>query len=262
MRPEPLYRLKRLAKELTRNRKAVLKGVDPGALHDLRVTLRRLSTGLRLFNDGRRASSILRNEIKHLARDTNRIRDQEVLCALLRSTASLASSPLERWIRAQEDVLKALQKELKDRLETPSFLIWVDRLPSRLDAIPCRPKTARRHYQKDYHELSRLLERSLRSRPSTRLLHHLRIKAKRVRYALEDFKFLGLPQPDHLTGVCHEIQDLLGQWRDLKNMGEKLKAAGRSRFPGIQPWFQEINRQTDALWKNYLKKAHRLHRKM
>lgn len=256
-----LFRFQRLAYQLSKDRRKVLRDLHPEALHDFRVTLRRLRAGLRYFGDKAPATRDLKEQAKRIAANTNPVRDQEVLCQNLRSLPPLEpiSLELESWIQAQESVLRSQRAALHEFLSSPLIRSWNSHLPSRLKTISIHIKAAGHRFQKDLHDLSRFLEHSLRSKPSGRLIHRLRVKAKWLRYGSEEFD---LPFSRRLLRSFRDAQDQLGQCRDLTNLEKKLKAAGRSRFPGIRSWFREIAQRKERTWKEYRRTARKLHRKM
>jgi CHAD domain-containing protein len=104
--------LRRLAFQISRASRA---GKDPGAIHDLRVAIRRLSRCLRVFAEFYPGGSWkrIRKELKGLMRAAGRVRDRDVALALLaeagaaRRGAVAARLESERKQAAREMLLEA-----------------------------------------------------------------------------------------------------------------------------------------------------------
>ena len=99
--------LRRLTFQISRTARS---GKDPGAVHDLRVSIRRLSRCLRVFADfypdGSRKK--IRKDLTELMRSAGQVRDRDVVLALLaeagvaRRGAIAARLEAERKLAARE----------------------------------------------------------------------------------------------------------------------------------------------------------------
>jgi CHAD domain-containing protein len=157
-------RLDLILARLERNRLGVLKGKDPEALHDFRVSLRRLRTCLRLLEGcySPRTLQPVLSLLKGIGQDTNALRDQEVFDALLKSLPPISSpsSGLEAWLRTQEEVRQMREKEVLDYLASPPFVRRLSGLGKKLTLRTTRPKIALKVTEAFNHEQRRLEKRS------------------------------------------------------------------------------------------------------
>ena len=209
-------------------------GTDPENLHQFRVAGRRLRAFLRVARrlvDTTWAAS-LRTELGDLGRTSGPVRDLDVLLEQLQhEIESLDPAELPAG-RAVVGVLRAerdrLQRELLAALAEPSYLRLLDRLalPIQVTAEPARislRKLATR-------ELHRLVEdvQKLGGSPDAEALHALRIRVKRVRYAVELGGQPTQPRTERVIGAAKTLQDLLGEHQDTV-VAERLLAdlAGR-----------------------------------
>jgi len=209
-------------------------GTDPENLHQFRVASRRLRAFLRVARrlvDTAWAAS-LRTELGDLGRTSGPVRDLDVLLEQLqREIESLdpAELPAGRAVIATLGAERdRLQRELLAALAEPSYLRLLDRLalPIQTTAQPARislRKLATR-------ELHRLVEdvQKLGGSPDDEALHALRIRVKRVRYAVELGGQPAQPRTERVIGAAKTLQDLLGEHQDTV-VAERLLAdlAGR-----------------------------------
>jgi len=256
---------------LEKCRKQVLRGGGPETLHDFRVALRRLRTYLKLIRDSyppdafEPASRLL----KGIAKRTNAFRDQEVLCAILTSMPLLenTSLDLERWLNSQEDLRRGLEIEVREYLGNPDLAGQLQVLPRILlpptlfkDREGVRRVMARQ-FRKERRHLIRFLESSSRAKANEGDLHRLRVEAKRVRYALEEFVFL-MPRRGRKVAVhCRKIQDVLGKNRDW-DRARKILWKNRVRFHETKPWRKELRKRSRTALRDFRKEARAFGRKL
>lgn len=246
--------------KLDRNRLRVLKGLDPEALHDFRVSLRRLRTCLRLM-EGCYPSRILQPVLRFLkknAQDTNNLRDREVFEALWKGLQPLPhpSPGLQAWLLTQVEIRRLREKEVADSLSSPEFIRQFSGMGKNLALKPPASKirlVMSGEFEREKYRLRKILKKAGSSNPSRPLLHKLRVQAKRVRYGLEEFGFL-MPQGGReLAARCKRLQDALGGRRDLELALERLKKVGNGLFPEPRPWMRELKTRRAARRKQFEK---------
>jgi CHAD domain-containing protein/CYTH domain-containing protein len=219
---------------------------DPMGLHDFRVAMRRLRSGLQAYRPELHGSLSrrVRRGLARLFRATRRSRDAEVHLA---------------WERAQEDVLTERQRaglrwhlqrlearrrradrRLCRRIER-SFPDLDRRVRRRLERYRLRIEQdpVRRRYEAAAVLGGRLrkfggdLELRLgavRGLREERAAHRARIAAKRLRYLLEPIRS-EVDGVEELIARLRHLQDLLGELHDSqiqrRKLASELKAAGR-----------------------------------
>lgn len=207
---------------------------DSEALHDFRVSLRRLRSLMRAYRRHLRgsASKKLRTRIKTLAGTTNVARDAEVqiewlaqegtklgepgvsganhLIAVLgaRQATTPSAATLRRAFRPlRRDLTKALSRlRLLDEHGSSNF-------------VRATGKLIRDH--------AGVLKASLdaaHSAEDAELLHRARIEAKRLRYLLEPLQN-ELEDARPLIGRMKSLQDCLGELQDTRVMTEEISSA-------------------------------------
>lgn len=197
---------------------------DPEAIHDLRVTVRKLRTLLRLARPvfGRHHTDAIRAIYTQAGRASGELRDEEVFLELLEKAGSSLDTKLEDELATLRR--RREQRELELRAAALRSLETNDITKARtmlgaLLALPVRPKKDR--------DISRFgrkavldalagvdLHRDAKS-DDVEGLHDLRIAYKRLRYTLE---FFGSVLPPDLT-AAHDaavrFQKRLGDLHDL-----------------------------------------------
>jgi CHAD domain-containing protein len=202
-------------------------GDDPEDVHQARVATRRLRSDLRTFHsllDSDWTQS-LRQDLKSIGADLGEVRDTEVLLDRLRAhaerlpTADQATARkiiqrlLQRWDAARAELREALGStryaELLDRLvdaaREPALV------PSAVDdrAADVLPPLVSKPWKK----LSTAVD-ELPDDPSDEELHHIRIKAKRCRYAAEAVAPAVGKRARAFAKAIAEVQDVLGEHQD------------------------------------------------
>jgi CHAD domain-containing protein len=230
----------------------------PGAVHDMRVTIRRLRHALasyRPFLDGDVAEPV-RDELGWLAAALGGPRDAEVLREVLGTllaaeTPELVLGPvtarIEQELREQYDAARA---DLIAAMTSSRYFDLVDRVVELADAPPWTElahEQARRvlppRLDHDWKRLrtrvravSRLTSADDRAGHAD-LLHGVRKAAKRVRYAAEALLPLYGEDAMRMVRAHEQIQTALGDHHDgteaqvaLLELGERATAAGESSF--------------------------------
>lgn len=198
---------RRYARRLVGALQGVPSGVDPEAIHQVRVACRRLRAGLRVFREvvGTRRSDRWRRSLRRLARGLGRARDLDVEIQATVERLAAVSDPqivpgIAYWLgrlerqraRLQRRVCRAVKRFNKDRTAL-QIRGWCRRQRRAIDRTnPVRissPRSMVTPFQAEFLQ-QRLAEfrraaESLRN-PDDRDGHHqFRIVTKKLRYSLE-----------------------------------------------------------------------------
>ena len=176
------------------NAPGVVLGDDPEHLHRARVAIRRLRSDLRTFEPllDSSWSRCLRSDLRRLARVMGEVRDADVLIVRFDDCASELPS------RAEVDTLIAnlvafrtvRQRELTAYMESNGYATLLDRLfeaardPALDPEGPTSADTLSRLVRRPWRRLTKTVKR-LPDDPPDEMLHAVRIRTKRARYAAE-----------------------------------------------------------------------------
>jgi CHAD domain-containing protein len=241
--------LLRLHQEWQANEPPARLGESPEPLHRLRVTARRMQTILSLFHahlpSGVRNS---RPTIKGLLDALGLVRDADIRVEAVNSFRSRLPEgerggldPLLRYLqleraRARSTMLRAL--DAKRARE------WLDTLPDQLARTPPSTSSAssrntaalavvpdliRNRYRK-----LRKSARRLTGRSSMAEFHEVRVRAKKLRYALEVVAPTYAKPANRMLAALHKLQSRLGTQHDADVVGHyltQLAAHAPADFP-------------------------------
>ncbi len=219
-------------------------GLDPEALHDMRVATRRMRSAFRVFGpylDMRRMRPYVK-ELRRLGRILGRVRDMDVFWikteAYLAARPSSARPELEglrqMWEVAHRRARRAMVRHLdgkRYRRFTRAFAARLEQpfgTPPPSDALTIRPYRLRHIAPYAvYHRLAevRAYEGWVEG-PDVPLqrYHALRIAAKHLRYTLEFFREILLPEAaGQAIARIKALQDHLGDLQDAVVAGERLR---------------------------------------
>ena len=231
-------------RELKRQGKAVRRDEDPEAVHQMRVATRRLRTALRALRGHVRAPRRLGRELAWLAGKLGRVRDDDVILALLggRSLTGHASDERTRLGRLVRRLSQRRDKHRKALVEATRRGKY-RRLLADLAEFAAEPLAAQGGQAMASRALAEVSERlgeavakdagMTEPMPADDALHELRIAFKRLRYAL-DFhaEACGLAY-DVERRLARQMQDVLGEIHDRDLLLGWLRG-GRGAFRG--PW--------------------------
>ena len=207
---------------------------DTEALHDFRVSLRRLRSLMRAYRRHLRGSTSkrLRTRVKTLAGTTNVARDAEVQIDWLAKEGKKLGEPGTSGANYLIDVLGARQA----MTPTPVTLRRTFR-PLRRDLAKglSRLRLLDEHGSSNFvrasgkliQEHADILQASLAAAHSAEdadLLHRARIEAKRLRYILEPLQH-ELEDARPLVKRMKSLQDCLGELQDTRVMTEEISSA-------------------------------------
>ncbi|HYA08156.1 MAG TPA: CHAD domain-containing protein, partial [Gaiellaceae bacterium] len=115
------------------------------------------------------------------------------------------------------------RRELRSALEGPAYRRLLDRLARPVETASQPPtRSLRKLAVRELSRLARDVER-LRGTPDDAALHKLRIRVKRVRYAVELGGRPTQPQTERVIGAAKTLQDILGEHQDTV-VAERLLA--------------------------------------
>ncbi|MBN2309793.1 MAG: CHAD domain-containing protein [Candidatus Hydrogenedentes bacterium] len=207
---------------------------DPDGIHDLRVASRRIRAVLtahrRLFE--RPAYDNYQRHVQRITRALGKARELDVCLGLLegrrnrlRGAPRSAATSAVRWLAAARKAESASIAQAVALAGGPAF----DEL---LMALFEGMKRTKRCYLDDaakalrnrYRRL-READRAWRNAASEESLHGIRIQFKKLRYACETFAGLYGADMGRFIARCKELQQVLGDWNDLRVLRNHVVAA-------------------------------------
>jgi CHAD domain-containing protein len=204
---------------------------DPESLHQVRVAARRVRAFLAVARDlvdGEWAAEV-KEGMREVGEASNEARDVDILLeklrAEIRSLDLRDRSAAEALIGRLEDDRRELQRAVVAALDSDRYQQVLEQLA--LPAMPAAERPEKELEQLAARELRRLVSRVRRlgKRPPDDALHTLRIKVKRVRYAMELGGRPSRKRTRRVIAAATQMQDLLGAHQDAVAAGERLRAA-------------------------------------
>jgi len=214
----------RMLNRMAAQARRTLVSPDPEAIHDLRVSIRRLMASLDLFDSGlgEHGGRKIRKRVKKLLNLAGAVRDCDVAAKYVEkvTTEPSASAQLLAAIQAQRNAAAPpLLRGLQERLDPQSLAKW----RAKLRTAPSNGEveiTAREIIDEMFKEFMTRGLRAANPHASGRQLHHFRLAAKSLHYALE------LPvapeKPAWLAGA-KAVQKLVGEIHDCQAVGALIK---------------------------------------
>jgi CHAD domain-containing protein len=248
----PLNGLGELALSVLRSQLAALQaheagtraGTDPEELHDMRVATRRLRAALRVFATVLPPEAEpLRQEAGWLGRSLASVRDLDVQLAQLQDWRASLPEPdraaldalsnliAEQRVQARTELLAVLDAERYSQFVASAE--HVQQIASETPSLELLDLEAPRLIRRAYRKLRKLGDTLDAQSPPVEL-HALRIRAKRLRYAVEFVSpVYGAPARRFVARVV-ELQDLLGNHQDADVASDRLRTMV-SDHPGQLP---------------------------
>lgn len=212
---------------------------EPKAVHAVRVASRRLREALRLINHPKRESRKLARELKRLTRLLGPVRELDVSRAIvstLASTEPALTAACERVEVRLLDVAIARRQRLGKRMGDIDEKALVDRIGH----ILRRARSGGRMTAEDRRRVAeRIAARandvaeaaeSAGALYAPEALHVVRIRTKKLRYALEVGRVARLPGAAQAATRLKRYQDLLGELHDYQVLSSQA-ARLQSRLP-------------------------------
>ncbi len=240
VRTQTAKRLKKLQTEMEGvSRKRGASSGDADGIHDLRVSIRRLSQGLRAFEPWFETANVarVRRRLRKLMKRCAAVRNYDVALDVLDAAGWNASRLLGRLKRergrARKDLAATLRKwRHRDRLKK-----WRDKLRAQQPrpsaripkgAIESKAENARRLLPRMLDELFRAGTRAARAGASHETMHQFRLKTKRMRYTLELFESVYGTKAEHLMDWLKSLQEKLGAINDCAMTLQMVKRNRRA----------------------------------
>lgn len=213
---------------------------DTEGLHDFRVALRRLRSGLRAYRShlGKSLPKKLRNRLRDLAQATGPGRDTEVQIEWLREQGRHLSSSHRaglHWLLARLDErFQKARAELSDQLREEFPALEAD-LRDRLSVYRTEVHLDARARRATFGEVTAAILRDQAAELETHLAgiqdaedeteaHEARISAKRLRYLLEPL-LDEIPSAAPVVKRLKALQDVLGELHDAHVLETELHAS-------------------------------------
>ncbi len=217
---------------------------DPEDVHQIRVATRRLRAAMQLLGEGLPGEAQrLRGELGWLASGVGAVRDFDVLTARLASMAPADPGAAEICDRLGEQRAAARRSMLalldSDRYTTlgADFLVLLQSLATTAgtdEASADVRDVARRLIRRRYRRLNDGGGALAPDSPAVDL-HACRIRAKKLRYAVEVFvPYYGKPARRFVRALA-DLQDLLGRHQDAWVAVDRLKELSEPSAPSLSP---------------------------
>ena len=214
-------------------------GLDPEYVHDMRVAARRMRAALRIFRGALPPDFVERadRELRHYFANMGRVRDLDVGLALLRSRipkddAAGAAAWIERLERRRK---RAWNRMLRD-FGSPRYDRFLGFMERALASDPPVGAEAPCAEQRVGDHAPRILRRAFRKALDSAFaldvgspesdFHAVRIRFKKLRYAVEFFADLRPRATRKLGAELAEIQDVLGEFQDEVVLRTLLRQGG------------------------------------
>jgi triphosphatase len=222
-------------------------GEDPDDLHDMRVATRRMRAALSLFKEALpvRAQHV-RDELGWLGRELGAVRDLDVQVDRLEGLRDIAEED-RAALRGLVELLKgerqAARARLLSSLESTRYERLVAGMVSMLRQGPPRRSPAARapavmvapDLLSSRHRAATKAARRARRTKRSGDFHLLRIRCKRLRYALEFFSGIYEGQTEKMIRSVTRLQDSLGVMQDAVVAVDRLRSLATADDNGLSP---------------------------
>lgn len=251
-------------------------GLDPDYLHDMRVAARRMRAALRIFRGALPPDFVERadRELRHFFANMGRVRDLDVGLSLLRARipeddASGAAAWIERLERRRK---RAWNRMLRDFV-SPRYDRFLSFMEGALASDPPTGAAAPRAGHRVGDHAPKILRRAFRKALDSAFaidagaaeadFHAVRIRFKKLRYAVEFFADLRPRATRKLGAELAEIQDVLGEFQDEVVLRTLLRQGGnrglsRNLIAARERMEQQIERRIADRQRDFLRLRKRL----
>ena len=229
-------------------------------LHDLRIACRRAEAALRLSGDVAHLHSCqwLRKRLSHLRRGCNEARDDDVLLKWIKQQPDSDSSrPLQREVaRHRRELLPSIVKQALALTRGKRFEQHTQKVWKSLGNAEQAQQTPAALGKRLFAELQQFVQALVTHSRDAASLHHMRIKAKRLRYSVEVVTEIW-PDVDvtELQELLTALQERLGRLHDdfvreqrLKELLERLPRHSRPALPLNSERNQKRREQAARKW--------------
>jgi triphosphatase len=265
VRAQTAARLKKLDAELRSvARKRVARKIvaqskrrDADAIHDLRVSIRRLEQDLRVFRDWFEPDQVkrIRGRLRKLMERCAAVRNCDIAievlrAAGLRSPGLFAGLEQERW-RTREELARTLQSwRRRDRVRHWRGQLQVVQ-PAGAEFRGTAEEHARRLLPAMLEDLFRAGGEAVRPDSSQRQMHQFRLKSKRTRYTLELFAPVYGPKTKEIMEPLKGLQEKLGAINDCATTLEMIRR-DRTAAAAVRRLAGEREAQFRSYWKTHM----------
>ncbi len=223
---------------------------DPGAVHDLRVAIRRLRACLRAFSTVFRARGVraLEKRLRRLFQLSGEVRDLDIALELRREH----SQPDPSLKRSRRKRVRVLLEWLKKRR--------VRKLVRRVRRVARTVKTDARDVRalgadelgRRITELFEQARRAVAEQAGPPELHRLRIAAKKARYAVDVYLPALGPDAEAVALELSSMQTLLGEIQDCAATLRLLPVEEAEARVAIEARQMALRRRFFQLWRERL----------
>lgn len=229
--------LQRLLQEWQAQEPPARLGEGPEPLHKLRVTARRMDTVLSLFRDFLPAGVVKnRPRLKTLLDAVGDVRDVDIrieavnaFCGKLAASERPALGPLLAHLKSER--VQARTRMLR-ALDAKPTREWLDTLADQLARVMLPVKSASSRnaaalavvpdlIHKRYRKLRKCARRLTRE-SSMQEFHKVRVRAKKLRYALDVIAPTYAKPTDEMLAALHKLQNKLGTQHDADVVAKYL----------------------------------------
>lgn len=261
-------RLERVVAEIERMRTEMTED----AVHDLRVSIRRLAQALRLFGEllGRKAAKALRLQVRPLLKCAGEVRNRDIAMRIVRQSRTPAARDFVKTLKVERT---ALMKELHALLETFHGVElrrqWARKKGGeQWDASLSPAENARVALPRLAGKFIKAGGKAVREETTWADLHQFRLRGKRFRYTLELFTPVYGRGLERRIEAMRKVQTVLGDINDYETMlaMEPLKGDAhltewlnkkrderRKKFADL--WSQEFDGlQAEGRWVAYFRR--------
>lgn len=214
-------------------------GVDARWVHAARVSVRRLRSDLRMFSPflGSAWITSVREDLRRYGELLGQVRDFDVIISRLGGYAAKLPDcdrfDFEGIMAGIVALRKIEQERLRHALQEPRYralrcwmldalqgrkLVETDQIPERIREVVM---------QQTWRKLKKAVHR-LKANPSDEELHHLRIRAKRCRYAAEAVALVSHGHASCFIERIGELQNILGAFHDCIITASYLRHSART----------------------------------
>jgi len=231
-------------------RSALLRGYDDGALHQLRVALRRLRSLLRYIESDE--AQALRRDLGHLADATNAARDWDTLASRARESLKPRDFRSVRvWL---EENRGTSHQQALQMLRSDAWSQVMGRLEESIQHGELAT-ALENHGGGDIARAKRAADRAwsrVQAADDNKQWHKLRLAIKELRYTFDSVPrgSLEAPKPK-LIKHCKRLQDELGVWHDtvvhvrmVQEFVQSLDSESESELHDVlKRWCEQMERE-------------------
>lgn len=248
-------RLDRFAVQSLREREAVLRrqltraraSLDPDAVHDLRVAIRRMRACLEAFPTVFRAKRVerLRRKLRRIFHLAGAVRDTDIAAELHQAGGKrrrrLAKTRRNRARRLRRQLGKKKARKLLRRVQAVAQRTCQDDRDA--------GETAAKSLSLDLAQLFEQGRQAVAAEAEPPELHRLRIAVKKMRYRAEVFLLLLGPDASSAIEDLSEMQTALGEIQDCATALKLLRAGAADARADIETRQLELRREFYRDWR-------------